>query len=262
MGHRHEAATAAASHEAGARRRRVVLVALLGLALAGAAAWALAARRGGGSTVLEIEPDPIDFGAHPYGDRVDRKVRLVNRSPHAVTIQDPTFDCSCFLLLAPPASLQIEAGGSLDVVVRMDTLKAFPGRFRKAMTVPVVSPSRERVDVAVLGEVLDYREITPREVAFGLVPASGPTVERRVAVRRGASKSKIEVKRAVSGEPRVFDVAVEPGSDGADLVLRTRKDAPAGAFRAQVLIDLEVSAGEGAEPHRYDETIWVTGTVR
>lgn len=262
MGRRHEAAVAAEASAKSARRRTFALFVVASLVVAGGVAWVVAHRGAGGGGDVVVEPDPIEFGAHPYGDRVDKVVRVVNRSDQAVTIRDPTFDCGCFMLVTPPPTLRIEPGIAIELTLRMETTKAFPGAFRKTMTVQVDAPVRATLAVPVLGEVIDYREITPRDVAFGLVPAAGPAAERRVTVRGGKGGSKIDVESAVSQEPRVVSVAVEPGKDGADLVLRTVAGASPGRFRMQVALVLAVRKGDGGEPHRYDETIWVTGELR
>jgi hypothetical protein len=243
-------------------RRRALVV---GIALALGVGAAVTASCGHGtepSGGLTVEPNPVEFGAQRYGERIDKKVTIVNRSSGPVTFADPTFDCSCFMLLSPPAKNRLEAGESLDVTIRMDTTKAYPGRFVKTMTLHGKSPARRDVDVHVTGEVLDFREIQPRQVAFGAVASDAAPVEKRVSVRGGKGGSHVEVTHAVGADPSRVAVSVERGKEGADVVLRTVKGAPKGRFDFQVLLDLSVRQGDAGEPHAYTETVWVTGEVK
>lgn len=242
------------------RMKRLAILAALVLAAAGA--YAVASRgRGGGGPDLAVVPDPLDFGVHRWGEQVRLSFRIVNRSDHAVTIRDPTIDCPCFVLLTRLSKLKFSPGEEAAVSFDMDTTKKPPGPFHKTLTIQMTEPTPGQVDVAVIGTVIDYRKIEPRQVVFDAVAADGPPAERKVEVR-GGDGSDVRVTKAVAGDAARITVEVKPATNGADLLVRTVRGAPKGRIQSQVLVDLEVRQTAGGEAHAYSETIWVTGDVK
>ena len=212
---------------------------------------------------LEIEPSPMDFGMHTFGDNPEMTVKVTNRADHAVNLQDPTFSCGCFALVAPPAKSRLESGESLEMKVVMRTLLNEQlddrGRMHKVMTIASDDPVRPKLDTPIVGDVVDYRVIEPKQPAFGAVPAAGPAQEKRVTVR-GGHGSTVTVKSAVPDDPKRIQVEVKPVEGGADLVVRTVVGAAKGRFSVQVRLVLEVRT-VGGDAHSSSEVIWVTGDV-
>ena len=223
-----------------------------------AAAAALSCSRAPQSALI-VDPDPLDFGVQLWTENPEMAVKVTNRSDRVVTLQDPTFNCSCFVLTAPLQKSKLRPGETIDLRVVMRTEGKEAGPFHKTMTVVSDDPVRPRLDTPIVGDVVDFREIKPRQTAIGKVKSDGPAVERRITVR-GGSGSSVAVKSAVPDDAKRLTVAVEKGPDGADLLVRTVPGAPKGAFSVLIRLVLDVRTG-GRASHDYSELVWVTGEV-
>lgn len=237
-------------------RRAVVVVAL---AAALGAALGSCGGRGGPEPALEVTPNPIDFGRVPWMETPTRTIVLRNRSSRDLLIKDPKFDCSCFFLAKPLPSVHLAPGRAVEVTIAFATTKGTPGPFKKTLTVVCDDPAFPKVDVPVSGTVTDFRQVSPRDLSLGDVPAAGPAVEKKVEVRGGSGY----VARAVDATTHdpALELVRKDVPEGTDVIVRTKPGLKPGAIGAQVRLTLEVYGADGVR-HRYDEVVSVRGTVR
>jgi hypothetical protein len=240
--------------------------AVLPIALAAGTALLLASgckKEDASAGALVVTPDPIDFGEVRWGDTGERKVQIRNRSSRTVTLKDPELDCPCFTIARPPDLSRIDPGQTITLTIVLRSTLTKGGLTKKTLVVRSDDPIKPKVDVPVLATVLLVRTIEPQSVDFGLVAATGDTVEKTVAVR-GHRDFQVRVVRAVlSPADRPVEVEIRPaagGAQGNDLVLRTRKDGK-GLLSGQLSIDLEITDAKG-EKRTVREMIWVQGEAR
>jgi hypothetical protein len=187
------------------------------------------------------------------------KIEVRNVSNREVLLRDLKFDCSCFTATRPADATRLPPGQATRLEVRLFTPKTTPGRFRKTFTVESSDPVVPRLDVPVVGNITDFRSVTPRELEFGAVDASGPPVERTIEVR-GGHGSEVAVVEASASDPRL-ETVLRPVSGGTDVVVHTRKDPAKGRISAQVRLTLEVARPDGRR-QRYTDSVWVNGEVK
>jgi|GEM_PF-3456218 len=215
--------------------------------------------RGGPMPALEVTPNPIEFGNVAWMDAPTKTVVLRNRSARDLLLKDPKFDCSCFFLAKPLPSVRLAPGRSVEVAIAFATTKGTPGPFKKTFTVVCDDPAFPKLDVPMSGTVTDFRQVSPRDVALGDVPADGPVVEKKVEVR-GGSGYVARVVEATTAD-RALEVVAKDVPEGSDVVVRTKTGLKPGAIGAQVRLTLEVHGADGVR-HRYTEVVSVRGTVR
>ncbi|HVG94868.1 MAG TPA: DUF1573 domain-containing protein, partial [Planctomycetota bacterium] len=209
---------------------------------------------------LTVTPSPIDFGEVPWLETRAVKVVLRNDSAHEVFLRKLSYDCSCFSASQPVDATSLAPGREARLEVRLVTdSRVPPGRFRKTFTVETSDPVAPRIEVPMIGNITDFRSVTPREVTLGAVEAGGAPVTRTIEVR-GGEGSTVAVVEAVTSDPRL-ETEIRPATDGTDVLVRTRKDAAKGRVSAQVRMTLEVSRSDG-RMKRYPDSVWVNGEVR
>lgn len=208
---------------------------------------------------LEVTPTPIDFGSVPWMEAPTKTVVLHNRSSRDLLLKEPKFDCSCFFLATPLPTVRLTPGRSIEVGIAFVTTKGAPGPFKKTFTVVCDDPAFPKLDVPVIGTVVDFRQVSPRDLALGDVPVAGPAVEKRIEVR-GGSGYVARVVEATTHD-RALELETKDVPEGSDVVVRTRPGLAPGAIGAQVRLLLEVRGADGVA-HRYPDVVSVRGTVR
>lgn len=236
-----------------ARRAAVALLASVGAPLVACG------QASGPTPALDVAPNPIDFGQVAWMEAPSKTVVLHNRSARDLLLKDPKFDCSCFFLAKPLPSVRLTPGRSVEVTIAFATTKGTPGPFKKTFTVVCDDPAFPKIDVPVIGTVVDFRQVSPRDVALGDVPAAGPAVERRIEVR-GGSGYGAKVVEATTHDP-ALELVTKDVPDGSDVVVRSKTGLKPGAIGAQVRLTVEVRGADGAA-RRYAEVVSVRGTVR
>jgi hypothetical protein len=237
---------------------RRTLLALVAVALVlGGAAYLFRTRAP--RPALTVTPSPIDFGEVPWLETRAVKVVLRNDSDHEVFLRKLSYDCSCFSASQPVDATSLAPGREARLEVVLATPMVTPGRFRKTFTLETNDPVAPRLDIPMIGNITDFRSVTPREVTLGAVEAGGAPVTRTIEVR-GGEGSTVTVVEAVTSDPRL-EIEIRPATNGADVLVRTKKDAAKGRVSAQVRMTLEVSRSDG-RMKRYPDSVWVNGEVR
>jgi hypothetical protein len=218
---------------------------------------------------LFVEPDPMDFGDVPWLDSPTKRIRLTNRTDHAVMVRNPHFTCSCFALLTqvPPS---IHPGTSVELTVQMWSRMGTPGRFHKELTFETDDPTVGTLAVPVVGTIVDFRSVTPTQVVLGAIRPDDDPVRKVVEVR-GGSGYAVHVASAKTSDARL-SIEVKPVEGGADVIVTTAAKPSKGWISAQMKLELDVgpspgvAAGGGAAAgggtHRYVETVSVSGEVK
>ncbi len=241
-------------------RRSLLALIALGAAAIGGAAYLVATRPGtdGPKAGVFVEPDPIDFGDVPWLDAPTRTIRLTNRTNHDVLLRNPHFTCTCFALMTqvPPA---VHPGATVEFVVKLWSRMGTPGRFHKKFMLETDDPTVGTLDVPVIGAIVDFRSVTPKEVVLGaLAPEDDPL--RKVVEVRGGSGYVVHVATAKASDARLA-TEVKTVEGGADVVVTTVAKPAKGWISAQVKLELDVGTA-GGPTRRYTETVRVSGEVK
>lgn len=242
-----------------ARRRLVLLALLLALGAGGAALALLGSRRGGPVAALVVTPDPIDFGDVPWLDTATRVIEVRNRSERVLLLRDPKPSCSCLAVSRTFRTVRLLPGQRTDFEIVLLTTKGEPGKLHKSFTIESDDPVTPKLDVPVVGAIVDFRSVSPKEVYLGDVDAGAPPVRKTVAVRGGSGFS-VRVVDAKSSDARIT-VATQPAEGGTDVVVALAPGAAKGPIGAQVRLSLEVKGADG-EPKHYVDSVVVRGTVK
>lgn len=205
-----------------------------------------------------VTPNPLDFGRVPWTSTPTQTVTLRNASPRALVLRDPKFDCPCFFVAKAPSAVRLQPGQTVEMLVGLSSIKGEPGPFKKTLTVVCDDPKQPTLDVPVVGAIVDVRRIAPRDVDLGEVVAGGEPVERVVTVRGGSGY----VARAVSAttSESALELETRDVPEGSDVLVRTRRDAPARRLGAEVKLLVEVKGPDG-KATRYTEVVAVRGTI-
>ncbi len=211
----------------------------------------------GAASMLEMTPNPIDFGDVAYQEQVEKDVVLRNRGDREVLLKAPSFDCSCFQLQRYPSSV-LRAGESVTLRLVMLTGRTDPREFHKQLTIVSDDPASPLV-VPIRGEVVEYLRVSPREIALGPVPAKAEPFSKAIEVRAGKG-FVVTVGKPQSTDARLT-LEVKPADGGADVVVRTVPGAGLGRLNAQVVVPYTVE-GRGKPPYSSKAVIAVTGEIQ
>lgn len=241
--------------------RRLLLLAALALAAAvgGAVWWFLGRPPEPPRSALVVTPDPIDFGDVPWLETATRRIEVRNRSSREVLLRDPKPNCSCFALVRTFSTVRLLPGQTTDFEVVLLTQKAQPGKLHKAFTIASDDPVAPKLDVPVVGAIVDFRSVSPKELFLGDMDPAAPPPGRTVAVR-GGSGYAVTAVAAQSSDPRLAVTRTEV-EGGTDVVVALQKGAAKGPIGAQVRLTLEVKGAAG-EPRRYTDSVVVRGAVK
>jgi hypothetical protein len=197
--------------------------------------------------------------AAPWLEVGEQVVVVRNASNRDLILKDPTFDCSCFYLTKGLGSVRLPPGGSTSITLGIASTKTSPGRFHKTMTFLCDDPRQPKVDVPLVGEIADFRQVSPRDLALGDVEIAGPAVAKTVEVR-GGSGSTVKVVDVATDDPSLAAV-VKPVPDGSDIEVRTTDKLRKGSLGAVVRMTIEVRGTDGVV-RRYPDAVAVRATVK
>ncbi len=215
----------------------LLLVALL--ALAGC---------GHGEGLVEITPKTYDFGRVQQGTLPTATFTIKNGSDRVVSIM-PQANCSCFGVERGKSLRPLDPGDSMKVNVIFDTTAKPPGPVQgKYVTFSLDHPKQPSVVVPLKGEIYKSFNLNPAMVNLGRIDGRPRNFEARVVSVTPQSGYTVRLQR-VAATPDVFDIeTVDTPSGGIDLSLSLRQGGrprPLGAFRADVRLELELTAPGG-----------------
>ena len=198
--------------------------------------------------IVEISPLSYDFGRVQQGALPTATFTIKNGSNRVVSIM-PQANCSCFAVERGKSLRPLDPGDSMDVKVIFDTTAKPPGPVQgKYITFSIDHPEQPSVVVPLKGEIYKSFNISPAMINLGRIDGRPRNYEPRVVSVRPQSGYKVRLKR-MAATPDVFDVkTVDSPSGGFDVSLQLRQGGrprPLGAFRADVRLELELTAPGG-----------------
>ena len=204
----------------------------------------------------------FDLGRVPYGEVLEREVRLVNREGRAVRVREVIPACGCTSVrgrieradgsvaedrLGPGgAGLTLAPEETLTLVVRTDTALVPQRNSPKLINVRVRNDASVEpfLTLEFTLTVVQPFEVVPRTLALGAVPENGPLEGSVQVVYFGDDGREVALRRAPEG----FEVELEalPGLERPAWKLSVRRapPQPRGPIRAEV----ELATGFLAEP--------------
>lgn len=166
-----------------------------------------------------FEPDPIQFGQVPLGERVTREVRMRDAEGKPFKVLEVKPPDGFEATFEPPSTLRVTAcpgsmnlrGGAIRIEVEREGVRRSP-------------------EVFAWMEVVSAVGAEPKVVNFGYSPFEPQKVKVVNRTRR-----PIEVERvAMHGTD-----AVEWTRDGLEITLTPKRDLPPGRFQGQLLVHIK-----------------------
>ncbi len=197
---------------------------------------------------IVVSPRIHDFGRVQQGETPTRTFTITNHTDRVVSVM-PQPNCSCFAVPRGRNLEPLDPGESMQVQVLFDSTAKPPGPVQgKWVSFNFDHPTYRQINVPLSGEIYRAFDLRPELISLGRIDGRPKNHEPRTVTIRPEPGYEVKVQRVVINPP-IFDHALRPGSRGAtEVALTLQKDLrprPLGAFRANVRLEVEVTAPGG-----------------
>lgn len=115
---------------------------------------------------VKVDQTTYDFGTMQQGTKKAHRFVLKNTGAAPLTFRVGHTTCKC--TAAVVSNDAVPAGGAGEVTVEW-TARSDSGPFRQTATIETNDPLNSKVDLTILGEVTDAKNVEPRELAFDAI---------------------------------------------------------------------------------------------
>ena len=204
----------------------------------------------GGEKGIVVSPRLYDFGRVRQGEKPTTTFTITNHTDRVVSVM-PQPNCSCFAVPRGRNLEPLDPGASMQVEVLFDSTAKPPGPVQgKWISFNFDHPTERQVNVPLSGEIYRAFDLRPELISLGRIDGRPQNHEPRTVTIQPEPGYDVRVTRVVVNPP-IFDHEVRAGTGGrgaTEVRLALQKDLrprPLGAFRANVRIEVEVTAPGG-----------------